>query len=410
MVVFKKKSFTIPEGHYTGPKDIDKIPGAIETITKGALGGAGIGAIAGGVMKDTTMLEGALTGTKYGAIGGIVAKLFLNYVHKPMTSIKYQEVDKTIRRQFGVYQMAGITVGDTLDKRANIDEKFSFNDRNVSSYKLNFAIHNNQVTMYTFGMTKEELDKTSKTLDYYCKKYFSMEYTAKIINQKVNSYSVDITFTNYQSLCSFIMELSQVLNTKINLLDNNVIITSRLKEAEEKEFSVSDWTKYDLMKFLGGGLARALGSIARGGSALVSTAQGLIFQAIEKMSTDELQKMGVPGMKVGDYDNKFLEATLKRLHYVDGFHYSVGDKACDVQISLISGMFVVTALKESCKPIDEKMWKSLKTKISRSDTGKVIIYSYALKDLKEFDLILNKLMSSGIKPNIFDKPIKFKKR
>ena len=44
------------------------------------------------------------------------------------------------------------------------NDKFSFNDRDVSSYKLNFAIHNNQVTMYTFGMTREELDKTSKTL------------------------------------------------------------------------------------------------------------------------------------------------------------------------------------------------------------------------------------------------------
>ena len=56
-------------------------------------------------------------------------------------------------------------------------------------------------------MTKEELDKTSDTLDYYCKKYFSMEYTAKIINQKVNSYSVDIVFTNYHAMCQFIMEL-----------------------------------------------------------------------------------------------------------------------------------------------------------------------------------------------------------
>ena len=104
-----------------------------------------------------------------------------------MTSVKYQEVDKSIRRQFGIFQISGVTVGDTLDKRAKVDDKFSFNDRNVSQYKINFAIHNNKITMYTFGMTKAELDLTSKTLDYYCKKYFSMEYTAKIINQKVNS-------------------------------------------------------------------------------------------------------------------------------------------------------------------------------------------------------------------------------
>lgn len=420
MVVFRKKEFTIPEGHYTGPKDIDKVPGAIETITKGALGGAGIGAVAGGVLKDTTMLEGALTGAKYGTLGGIVAKLFLNYVHKPMTSVKYQEVDKNIRRQFGVFRMAGVTVGDTLDKRAKIDDKFSFNDRDVSSYKLNFAIHNNQVTMYTFGMTREELDKTSKILDYYCKKFFSMEYSAKIINQKVNSYSVDITFTNYYALCNFIMELSQTLNTKINLLDNNVIITSRLQEAkvptgimeaeEEKEFSLTAWNKYDVVKLLGSSLSKALGSIGRGKNAIAAVAQSLIFDTLTKMGRDKVQEACGVGMMRGDYDNKFLEATLKKLHYVDGFHYTTGDSNSELQMSLISGVLCISCLKENCEDLDDKVWKSLKTKISRSDTGKVIVYTYALKDTKEFELILNKLMKTGSNPNIFDKSIKFKKK
>ena len=100
MIKFKQRDYSIPEGHYTGPKDIEKIPGAVEMVTKGALGGAGIGAVAGGVMKDTTMLEGAITGAKWGSLGGIVAKFFLNYVHKPMTSVKYQEVDRNIRREF----------------------------------------------------------------------------------------------------------------------------------------------------------------------------------------------------------------------------------------------------------------------------------------------------------------------
>lgn len=420
MVVFRKKEFTIPEGHYTGPKDIDKVPGAIETITKGALGGAGIGAVAGGVLKDTTMLEGALTGAKYGTLGGIIAKLFLNYVHKPMTSVKYQEVDKNIRRQFGVFRMAGVTVGDTLDKRAKIDDKFSFNDRDVSSYKLNFAIHDNQVTMYTFGMTREELDKTSKTLDYYCKKFFSMEYSAKIINQKVNSYSVDITFTNYYALCNFIMELSQTLNTKINLLDNNVIITSRLQEAkvptgimeaeEEKEFSLTAWNKYDVVKLLGSSFSKALGSIGRGKNAIAAVAQSLIFDTLTKMGRDKVQEACGVGMTRGDYDNKFLEATLKKLHYVDGFHYTTGDSNSELQMSLISGVLCISCLKENCEDLDDKMWKSLKTKISRSDTGKVIVYTYALKDTKEFELILNKLMKTGSNPNIFDKSIKFKKK
>lgn len=409
MIKFKQRDYSIPEGHYTGPKDIEKIPGAVEMVTKGALGGAGIGAVAGGVMKDTTMLEGAITGAKWGSLGGIVAKFFLNYVHKPMTSVKYQEVDRNIRRQFGVYQLAGVTVGDTLDKRASIDDKFSFNDRDVSKYKLNFAIHDNRVTMYTFGMTKEELDKTSKSLDYYCKQYFSMEYTAKIINQKVNAYSVDIVFTNYQVICNFIMELSQTLNTKINLLNNNVIIEPRLtnalkkmesEEEEVKEFSVSEINRYDLKKILKGGL----GKIIRGGKLNVS---GYIMETIiallMKVGSDELIKMGVK-LKRGDYNNTFLESTLKKLHYIEGFNYTVGSDNNEVNMSMISGVFVISAIKDIAEgEIDGKLWKSLKDKVSRSNMGKVIVYTYALKEEKEFELILNKLMLCNIKPNIFEK-------
>ena len=406
MIVFKKKEFTIPEGHYTGPKDIDKIPGAVETITKGALGGAGIGAVIGGVMEDSTALEGALTGAKWGSLGGIVAKLFVNYLHKPMTSVKYQEVDKSIRRQFGIFQISGVTVGDTLDKRAKVDDKFSFNDRNVSQYKINFAIHNNKITMYTFGMTKAELDLTSKTLDYYCKKYFSMEYTAKIINQKVNSYSVDIVFTNYSTLCQFIMELSKVLNTKINLLDNSAIVNPRLEEAaneEQREFSIGGFRKQDIMKMLLTGISRGLGSALRGGgSALVGSVQGIIVQGIDSLGNREAQQLGLP-MNRGDYNNEFLKTTLGRLHYVDGFNYTTSEEKAEANMSLVSGVLIVSVISEKSGDFDKQLWKNLKTKVRRSDTGKVIVYTYALKDTREFELVLKKLMSIRTKINIYDK-------
>jgi len=420
MIKFRKKEFTIPEGHYTGPKDVDKIPGAVEMIAKGALAGAGIGGVAGGIVKDKSILEGALTGTKYGALGGIVAKFFLNYIHKPMTKVKYQEVDKLIRRQFGVYRMSGITVGDSLDKRAKIDDKFSFNDRDVSSYKINFAVHNNQITMYTFGMTREELDKTSKTLDYYCKKYYSMEYTAKIINQKVNSYSVDITFTNYHVISQFIMELSEVLNTKINLLDNDAIILPRLSESageggdmdEERDFSIG---AYDTLKSMVSGIVMNARNIHSFGGALVGAVQGLALDTITGLQKNELQKIagnvgrGGYGLKREDYDNTYLRSAFKRLKYIPGFHYTDREESAELNMSLVRGIFVVSVIKSKCKELDEKFWKSLKTIINRQDTGKVIIYTHALKDIKEFDVILNKLMSAAPeKPNLYEKPSDFK--
>ena len=235
MVKFRQKEYTIQEGHYTGPKDIDKVPGALEVIGKAAGTGGVIGAAVGTILKDSTMIDGALTGGKWGALGGILLKLFINYLHNPMTRVKYQEVDKNIRRQFGIYQMSGITVGDSIDKRATVDERFGFNDRNVTDYKLNFAVHNDTVTMYTFGMTVKELEQTSAVLDYYTKKYFGMDYSSTLINQKLNSYAVNITFTNYQVISNFIIELSEKLKTRINLLDNKVIVSSRIEEKSKEE-------------------------------------------------------------------------------------------------------------------------------------------------------------------------------
>ena len=231
MIEFRQKDFSIKEGHYTGPKDQDKVPGAMEVVGKSALGGALAGSAIGAIVKDSTVWEGALTGAKWGGVGGILLKFFINYLHKPMSKVKFQEVDRNIRREFGIYRLAGITVGDNVGKRADVDEKFSFSDRQVSKYKLNFAVQNNKIIMYTFDLTQAELDKVDKILDYYCKKYTGMEYNSSVINYKLNSYAVDITFTNYQIISNFIMELSNELGCKINLLDNKAIVQGRL-EAE----------------------------------------------------------------------------------------------------------------------------------------------------------------------------------
>ena len=65
MTKFRQKQYTIPEGHYTGPKDMDKVPGAIEVIGKSALAGAGIGGVTGSLLKDASITSGAITGGKY---------------------------------------------------------------------------------------------------------------------------------------------------------------------------------------------------------------------------------------------------------------------------------------------------------------------------------------------------------
>ena len=413
MIKFRQKQYTIPEGHYTGPKDMDKVPGALEVVGKSALVGAGIGGAAGGLLKDSTVLSGALTGGKYGAITGAILKFFLNYLHNPMTSIKYQEVDKLIRREFGIYRAAGITVGDTLDKRAKIDEKFSFNDRDVTKYKLNFSIQDNAITMYTLGMTSKELDITSNTLDYYCKKYTGMEYSSYVINSRTNSYSVSITFTNYQVIANFIMELSKVLNTKINLLDNKALVDSRIKasvmnnDAEERTYSVKEFNKYDLMKILGRGgvfsISPHLGFKGIG-ETLGSSIMGIILTSLDKLGGNVALLDGLT-TKRDNFGNVYLEDRLKKLHYIENYDYTVGNLKVPVNMSMFSGIFIITVAKDTkeLEKIDSGFWKNLKGKVGRVDTGKVIVYNYTIKTKNEFDFILKKFMSLDVEPNIFEK-------
>ena len=390
MIKFRQKEYTIQEGHYTGPKEMEDIPGYLEMAGKGSLAGAGIGAVAGAIIKDqhgkNDILGGTIKGAEYGALGGIVAKFFLNYLHKPMSTVKYQEVDKAIRRSFGVYQVSGFTVGDSVGKRANINEKFEFNNRSVTDFKLNFAIHNNTVTMYTFGMDKSELEKVNSILDAYCKKYFSMEYSAKAINAKVNSYAVDITFTNYYAISQFIMELSDALGTKINLLDNNAIVERRLSgEEEQKEFSFG----VNLYKSLVEAISRGKRNPAEG---IAFGAVKLADEMIREAGEQELIKMGVPSASK-NFNNDYLLDTLKKLHYVERFNYTVKEKSADVQMSLIKGVLTITTTGNELDSL--KMFK-------KSKALRVNIYTYPMKDRNEFEFVVKRVMSLGLKPNVYD--------
>lgn len=411
MIKFKQKDFTLAEGHYSGPKDQDKVPGALEVISKSALGGALAGSAVGAILKDSTALEGALTGGKWGAIAGTAFKFFLNYLHNPMTRVKYQEVDKIIRREFGIFRASGVTVGDSVTKRANLDEKFAFNDRKVTSYKLTFTVQDDQVTMYTFNLSDKELEKVDSILDYYCKKYTGMEYSATILNRRYNAYAAIIVFTNYQVISNFIMELSNALETKINLMDNKALVHNRLsaleeEEEEEKSFSeVKDINKFDFAKILGKTACVVPLFFKKSiGEAASHVAIDMMSATGKKIAGDVLVKMGV-SMPREAFSNKYLLDTLRKLHYLEDIHYTVGRKDVSANISMLSGRFVLTVNKgEDQEKIDKDLWGHYKRLINRADTGKgdVIVYTYLINSRKEFENIINKLFSTGILFNIFE--------
>lgn len=409
MIEFRQKDFTIPEGHYTGPKDQDELPGVLEIVGKSALGGAILGGIVGKIDKNITTGKGVLEGGKYGALAGIVLKLFINHLHKPMSTVKYQEVDKNIRREFGIYRIAGITMGDKIDKRASVDEKFSFNDRNVTKYKINISIYKDEVTLYTLGLTDSEIDKLSSILDYYCKKYYGMEYDSFLLNQKVNAYSVKIIFTNYQVISNFILEVSNALETKINLLDSDALVKGRLvfsddeDTGEERNFSLPAIDKRDALKIItstGKFKVRADGDWK---SSVGAITLGLLLNTLKAIGIKKaINNTNIP-MARSEYSNAYLENTLQKLHYIEGFNYTIADTKAQSNMSILEGLFLVTTKKESqdMKKIDDKYWKNLKLKINRADTGKAIVYTYNIQNKNEFEFILKKLMSTGIVFNIF---------
>ena len=416
MIKFRQKDFTLQEGHYTGPKDMEDIPGTLEMMGKGSVAGAAAGVVVGklldryGNRHDSTTLGDALKGAGVGAVSGIFIKMFLNHLHKPMTKIKYQDVDRNIRQQFGIFRMSGVTVGDSLDKRTKLEDRFSFNDRNVSRYKINFAIYNNKVTMYTLGLTNDELEKVNKSLDYYCKKYFGMEYSSRVINSRVNSYSADIVFTNTHTLSSFIVELSKVLDTKINLLDNDAIVEARIRESineteegnEEKSYSIKDELyidRTDLVKILSGGTFRYSGYIRSAQQILPVTIMGILMEGVDRLNKNELQKAGVLG-KREDINNAYLIDSLKKLNYIEGFHYTKGEKKSDFNIAVVGGLFSVTVPKNGKVKLGE-----LEKYFNRSEFGKVYLYTYVIKNDQEFRMLLGKVMKLG-KPNVWVEEIK----
>ena len=74
-------------------------------------------------------------------------------------------------------------------------------------------------------------------------------------------------------------------------------------------------------------------------------------------------------------------------------------------MSLFSGLFLVTVSKNSdnFNKIDKEFFEKLKGKLTRVDTGKVVVYNYPISSKNEFDFILNKLMRLDVEPNIFEK-------
>ena len=130
MIKFKQKQYTLQEGHYTGPKDLEEVPSALKVIGGATLAGLAAGYAADKVTKDPRKpvlgdepSSWATRGAQAGFVAGVMGKLLLNTMHNPLSSIKFQELDNAIRKEFGMYRVSGVTVGDTPENRKKMKNR-----------------------------------------------------------------------------------------------------------------------------------------------------------------------------------------------------------------------------------------------------------------------------------------------
>lgn len=418
MIKFRQKAYTIKEGSYTGPKDLEKIPGTLGVLAKSTLVGVGVGALAGKLISDD-MSGGAKKGAAAGLLGGILFKMLLNRLHTPMPNVKFQEVDKAIRREFGVYRVSGVTLGENKEKIKRIEDAFTYNDQNVTAYKINVSIQNGRITMYTLGLSDTELDYVSRALDMGCKKYLGMDYQAKVLDSKSNSYAVNIVFTNYDCIAEYLVDVAELLHCKINLLDGRVDVSGKLSEygeAVEEEieevgknfsFKVAGFDKYELLRIFTKGAAKVglPKAISLGpGYAISGAIIGAIQEGLDIMTGAEKAKTLGATTERQNYTNRYLGSAMNRLGYAEGVQYTVGKKGCPLNMSLIAGQFIVCVAGGTKEQKElEKVWSGLGMSRTEVSGGRATLYTYQMKSRREFDIVLQKLFGKGLLvPNIYE--------
>jgi len=456
MKKFRSKNYTIPEGHYTGPQQPTTDAWHKAAFMGGAMGAAVNGLRAWvstddddykGMSSAQRVMAGASKGFVLGALSGIAVKGITEYINKPLTDIEFQKLDKNIRQEFGMYKIP--VIGKTInnEKIKDMREKIVYNSKNITDYKLNFGIRRNQIVMYTFGVTDEELDSLSNALDEKVMTQPNMNYNASLINKSQNSYAVSITFTTYDIAAKYIVEAASIVSGKVNILDKDYLISGRINEfnvdkiTEDpdekaginpyqisinnninnnvindedeiedddsvKTFSLTGDEKYSALEFLrsdgGDTVLDIVKSIRKRkiGSTASNHLARLIRHSINRAVEKGKMKSGMAVERRTLYTD-FLIDELTKLHYTKGFNYTIDKDNSECNMSMVSGIFVVSVEKgDKSDLVDEEFYNKAKDRVKRSEIDNVVSYTYSVVSRQDFEFLLKKLFSTKLKFNI----------
>jgi hypothetical protein len=241
-----------------------------------------------------------------------------------------------------------------------------------------------------------------------------MNYNSKIINSRNNSYGVTITFTNYSIISDFLIEVAEVLETRINILDNKTRVEDNLSENSEIKITTPKFfsstisiDKYDLIKLIsekGGKIVKSISNGISIGDSIVSNVIESITEAMERSQGMNPEKFLSISNSV-DFNNDYLLFILKnKLRLLKDVHYTVGKKKGNrINIRLQNGFLFVAVLNNSR---DYDSMKKISNYFIESDYGKEVkIFTYKTKSKSELEVILGKIFNLGLIPNIYTKEI-----
>lgn len=441
MKKFKLKNYTIPEGHYTGPQQATTDSWG-KALNESGLIGAGLGGLTNymndedaGKSTVQKVIEGAGKGYLYGLVSGAALKGLTEYIHSPLKDIDFQRLDKNIRAQFGSFKIPFLQKQVDLeeDNPRKLKDKITYNSRNITDYKLNFGIRRNQIVMYTFGVSNDELDKLSQILDDMVMNQPNMNYHSSLINKSQNSYAVAITFTAYEIAAKYIVAAADVVSGKINLMDKDYLISKRVNEFNvdkledpdvkqgidtesrsitekfddsEKTFSLTGDEKYSAIEFLRNDGVQSIVDITKSiktkkmGSTASNHLIRLINHAVNRTIEKGKIKVGMP-VKREELNTGYLVDLLKKLHYVKGFNFTEDKANGGCNLSLVSGILVVTVDKgDKSELVDKEFYSNGKDRIRRAEIDSVVSYVYSVSSKSDLEFLLKKLFSTKLKINV----------
>ena len=396
MKIFKEKQYTLQEGHYTGPKDLEEVPGIIKTVGGATLAGYAVGAVADEASENSRKpvlgdepTSWKTRGAQAGFVAGIIGKLLLNSMHNPMSEVKFQELDKALRRSFGMYQAGGFTVGDSRENREKMKESFVINSKNLTDFKIIVSVAKGKLMMYTLGLSEKQEEDLNDILDYYCKKYYGMKYTSTRIGSKSGSWSINIVFTNHQIAANFLIEVRDVLSERIDFLNADI-------SEEIKTFSsVPYLDKVELKNIFSRGILKLASSkFPMDSWSLID----MVTEGLGKVRTAEAGTIGIKEPRE-NYGNKFLETTLKKLD-PSGRTWTVGENGSNLNIYLFSGTLMICASYGSKEESLVGKIQGLKDAKKTTKTS-ASFWTYTMKSPGDLEVMIKKLMSLGVTLNLY---------